>query len=66
MKTICLISDMVHDTPTTKVEMFRFTEPFTFLRKNIIKRYKTEKVNLVDGLLWFNSVENAEQYLERL
>jgi len=66
MKTVCLISDMVYDTPTTKVEMFRFIQPFTFLRKNIIKRYETEKSNLIDGLLWFNSVENAEQYLEKL
>lgn len=66
MKTICIISEMVNNSPTTKVEMFRFIQPFTFLRKNIIKRYETEKSNLVDALLWFNSVEEAEQYLERL
>ena len=66
MKTICLITDLVNDTPTTKVEKFRFTEPFSFLAQKIIKEYKTDKSNLIDSLLWFNSVEEAEQYLEKL
>ena len=66
MKTICLITDLVNDTPTTKVEKFRFTEPFSFLAQKIIKEYKTDKSNLIDSLLWFNSVEEAEQYLENL
>jgi hypothetical protein len=59
MRTVCLISDMVNDTPTTKVEMFRFIQPFTFLRKNI--RNRKIKFNR-----WFNSVGEAEQYLEKL
>lgn len=66
MKTICIISDMVNDTPTTKVEMFRFTEPFSFLAKKVVKEIKTNKVNLIESSIWFNSVEEAEQYLERL
>lgn len=66
MKTICLISDLVNNSPTTKVEKFRFTEPFSFLAKKIIKEYKTDKANLIDSLLWFNSIEEAEQYLEKL
>ena len=66
MKTICIISDMVHSTPTTKVEKLRFTEPFSFLAQKIIREYKTNKSGLIDSLLWFNSVEEAEQYLENL
>ena len=63
MKTVVIVSDMVHDSPTTKVEMYRFTEPFSFLRKKIIKEIKTEKINLIDSLLWFKTPQEAEQYL---
>jgi len=66
MKTICIISDMVNNSPTTKVGMFRFTEPFYFLREKVVKEIRTEKIDLIQYWKWFNSVEEAEQYLERL
>ena len=59
MKTIYIISDMVYDTPTTKVLKFRFSLSGE-------KEYKTEKINLIEWWKWFNSVEEAEQYLEKL
>ena len=63
MKTVYLIRDMVADTPTTKVEMFRFSSlPLKFA----VKEIKTEKINLIEWWKWFNSVEEAEQYLETL
>jgi hypothetical protein len=66
MKTVCIVSDMVNDTPTTKVEKFRFTELYPFLAQKIVKGIRTEKINLIEGWKWFNSVEEAEQYLEKL
>jgi len=63
MKTIYIISDMVYDTPTTKAEMFRFS---LLPLKSVQKEYKTEKINLIEWWKWFNSVEEAEQYLEKL
>ena len=50
---------MVYDTPTTKVLKFRFSLSGE-------KEYKTEKINLIEWWKWFNSVEEAEQYLEKL
>lgn len=66
MKSVYIVSDMVNDTPTTKVEMFRITEPFWFLHKKVVKEIETNKTDLVDALLWFNSVEEAEKYIKKL
>ena len=63
MKTIYIISDMVYDTPTTKAEMFRFS---LLPLKPAKKELKTEKTKLIEYWKWFNSVEEAEQYLEKL
>jgi len=63
MKTICIISDMVNNSPTTKVEMFRFS---SIPLKSAQKELKTDKINLIEYWKWFNSVEEAEQYLEKL
>jgi hypothetical protein len=62
MKTVYIVSDMISDTPTTKVEKFRFS----FLAQKIVKEIKTDKIDLIGYWKWFNSVEEAEQYLERL
>ena len=63
MKSIYIVGDMVNDTPTTKIKMFRFS---TLLLKLAEKELKTNKTDLVDYWKWFNSVEEAEQYLEKL
>ena len=63
MKPIWIVSDMVNDTPATKVEMFRFS---SLPLKSAVKELKTEKTKLIEYWKWFNSVEEAEQYLERL
>jgi len=62
MKTVYLVSNMVADTPTTKVLKFRFD--ITSLSGG--KEIRTEKINLIEWWKWFNSVEEAEQYLETL
>lgn len=59
MRTIYLINDLINDTPTTKVLKFRFSLSGE-------KEYKTEKINLVEWWKWFDSVYEAEQYLETL
>lgn len=66
MKTICIISDMVHNTPTTKVKMFRFSEKYSWLTKTIEKEIPTKKIDRIECHIWFNSVEDAEQYLLKL
>ncbi len=63
MKTIYIVSGMINDSPTTKVEMFRFS---SLPLKSAQKELKTEKTDLIEDWKWFNSVEEAEQYLERL
>ena len=59
MNTVYLISDMIFDTPKTKVLKFRFSIWGG-------REYKTEKIHLIEYWKWFNSVEEAEQYLETL
>ena len=59
MRTIYLINDLINDTPTTKVLKFRFSLSGG-------KEIRTEKINLIEWWKWFNSVEEAEQYLETL
>jgi len=63
MKTIYIISDMVYDTPTTKVKKFKLN---LLPLKSVQKELKTEKTKLIEYWKWFNSVEEAEQYLEKL
>lgn len=63
MKTIWIVSDMVNDTPTTKAEMFRFS---SLPLNSAVKDLETEKTKLIEYWKWFNSVEEAEQYLEKL
>lgn len=63
---IVLVKDMVNDTPTTKKEMYRLTEPFSFLRAKVVKEYEFKRGYLIDSLLWFDSIEKAEKYLEKL
>lgn len=63
MKVI-LISDMVFDTPTTKVEKFRFTEPFSFLAKKTIKEYYLPKGKIIEHWKWFDTIQQAEEYLK--
>ena len=62
MKVI-LISDMVFDTPTTKVEKFRLTEPFSFLAKKVVKEYYLPKDKIIEHWKWFDTIEDVEQYL---
>ena len=64
MKTICLINDLINDTPTTKVLKFKFSNFPSSNGKH--SETKTEKINLIEWWKWFNSVEEAEQYLETL
>lgn len=63
MKSIYIISDMVNNTPTTKIKKFRFSFS-SFLSAE--KEMKTTKTDLINYWKWFNSVEEAEQYLEKL
>ena len=54
---------MVYDTPTTKVKKFKLN---LLPLKSVQKELKTEKTKLIEYWKWFNSVEEAEQYLEKL
>ena len=64
MKTIYLISDLINDTPTTKVLKFKFSNFPSSNGKH--SEVKTNKVDLIDWWKLFNSAEEAEQYIETL
>ncbi len=64
MKTIYLISDLINDTPTTKVLKFKFSNFPSSNGKH--SEIKTEKIDLIEWWKLFNSVYEAEQYLEKL
>ena len=53
---------MVFDSPTTQVEKFRFA----LLPNNSAKEIKTEKTNKIQFWKWFDTIEQAEHYLETL
>ena len=63
MKTIYIVSGMINNSSTTKVEMFRFS---SMNLKSAQKELKTDKINSIEYWKWFNSVEEAEQYLQEL
>lgn len=63
MKTVYILSANINNSATTKVERFRFN---VLHFKNAVKEIKTEKEKLIDYWKWFNSVKEAEQYLEKL
>ena len=64
MKTIYLISDLINDTPTTKVLKFKFSNFPSSNGKH--SEVRTNKVDLIDWWKLFNSAEEAEQYIETL
>lgn len=62
MKKVYITSSMIFDSPTTQVEKFRFA----LLPKNSAKEIKTEKAERVEFWKWFDTIEQAEYYLETL
>ena len=62
MKKVYIIGSMVFDSLTTQVEKFRFA-----LLPNILaKEIETEKGERVEFWKWFDTIEQAEHYLETL
>lgn len=62
MKKVYIIGSMVFDSPTTQVEKFRFA----LLPNNSEKEIETEKINKIQFWKWFDTIEQAENYLETL
>ena len=62
MKKVYIIGSMVFDSPATKIEKFRFA----LLPNNSAKEIKTEKAERVEFWKWFDTIEQAEHYLETL
>ena len=65
MKSVYIVSSRINDTPTIKIKKFRFsTLPLKV--ENEERVLKTTKLELIEYWKWFNSVEEAEKYLENL
>ena len=62
MKKVYIIGSLIFDSPTTQVEKFRFA----LLPNNSAKEIETEKTNKIQFWKWFDTIEQAEQYLETL
>ena len=54
---------MVFDSPTTKVQKFRICTTPT---QNSAKEIETKKGERVEFWKWFDTIEQAEHYLETL
>lgn len=63
MKKVYIIGSMVFNSPTTQVEMFRFC---VLPNKNSVKERETKKAGRVEFWKWFDTIEQAEHYLESL
>ena len=68
MKKIYIIGSMVFDSPTTQVEKFRFAllPNNSADKERVLKEIKTEKTNKIQFWKWFDTIEQAEHYLETI
>lgn len=68
MKKIYIIGSMVFDSPTTQVEKFRFAllPNNSADKERVLKEIKTEKTNKIHFWKWFDTIEQAEHYLETI
>ena len=68
MKKVYIIGSMVFDSPTTQVEKFRFAllPNNSADKERVLKEIKTEKTNKIQFWKWFDTIEQAENYLEKL
>ena len=63
MEKIYIIGSMVFDSPTTKVQKFRICTTPT---QNSVKEIETKKGERIQFWKWFDTIEQAEHYLETL
>lgn len=61
MSAVFIISEYIFVAPKTKVKKYRFVQ--NLLGKVAEKEIKTEKAQRIEYYKWFDTINEAEQYL---